>query len=305
MKYMRDSFLDCVFQEMGVRNDTFVLSADVGAPALDKIRTQYPSRFINTGIAEQNTINVAVGLALEGFHVYVYGIATFFLRAVDQIRNSLLLTHQHTPLRVTILATGRGISYETAGPTHHCLEDLPTFSAFPGIELYVPSDALMAGAMAKWISGKGVRYVCCDGKKVPSIYQDGHQFDFSDGFVVRRGGAKSCIVSLGGMLALAEEVTAFMRSKGIDVGVIDLFAPTEFNKEKLLLALQTYKSVVTLDEGYREEGILAVQLQNLLFGTGVTLHKFGFERKYIFEPGPREMHYKNAGITIDNIVTAL
>ena len=97
MKYMRDSFLESVYQQMSYNGKIFVLSADVGAPALDKIRKDYPSRFINTGIAEQNTINVATGLAMEGYQVYVYGIAAFFLRAADQIRNSLLLYHQYSP----------------------------------------------------------------------------------------------------------------------------------------------------------------------------------------------------------------
>ncbi len=305
MKYMRDSFLESVYQQMSYNGKIFVLSADVGAPALDKIRKDYPSRFINTGIAEQNTINVATGLAMEGYQVYVYGIAAFFLRAADQIRNSLLLYHQYSPLNINILSTGKGISYETAGPTHHCLEDLPVFSAFPGFEIYVPSDATMARAMAAQLIQNGVRYFCCDGKKVALIYNDDFCFDLSDGYITRNSGEKSCIVTMGGMLSFAEEILKVMRSKGIEIGLIDLFTPTEFDKDKLLSILNNYSKVITLEEGYREEGVLSVQIQKLITGTCIKLHKFGFDRKYIFEPGPREMHYKNAGITINNIVNVL
>ncbi|NCC87979.1 MAG: transketolase, partial [Clostridia bacterium] len=87
IKAMRDVFLAALCEEMAHDERIFFLAADFGSPILDKIRAQYPSRFINVGIAEQNLINVATGLALEGFKVFAYAIAPFItMRCFEQIR---------------------------------------------------------------------------------------------------------------------------------------------------------------------------------------------------------------------------
>ena len=97
------------------------MTDDMGAPVLDKLKVDFKSRFINVGIAEQNLINVATGLALEGFAVYAYAIAPFFMRAYEQIRVNLALSGQFKEINVNMIGVGSGVSYEVSGPTHHCL----------------------------------------------------------------------------------------------------------------------------------------------------------------------------------------
>src|SRR3990167_8197327 len=85
-KTMRDVFIDQLYERMHEEKKLFFLSADFGSPALDKLRKKFKDRFINVGIAEQNLINVATGLAKEGFDVYAYAIAPFLtMRAYEQI----------------------------------------------------------------------------------------------------------------------------------------------------------------------------------------------------------------------------
>ena len=86
---MRDAFLERIYGAMRSDSSIFFLSADFGAPVLDRIRAEFPDRFLNVGIAEQNLINVAAGLSLEGFRVFTYAIAPFYLRAYEQIRINL------------------------------------------------------------------------------------------------------------------------------------------------------------------------------------------------------------------------
>jgi transketolase len=118
---MRDVFIETLTLKMADDDKIFFLSADFGSPALDKLRELYPNRFINVGIAEQNLINVATGLALEGFKVYAYAIAPFVtMRCFEQIRVNLSVLPQVRPVTVNIVGVGAGFSYDMSGPTHHC-----------------------------------------------------------------------------------------------------------------------------------------------------------------------------------------
>jgi len=94
-KAMRDALIEGLLKRMSQHEDIFFLSADFGAPALDEIRDRYPQRFINVGIAEQNLINLATGLALEGFKVFAYAIAPFLtMRAYEQIRTNISIWYR-------------------------------------------------------------------------------------------------------------------------------------------------------------------------------------------------------------------
>src|SRR4030042_6803698 len=93
IRTMRDALIEKVYQKMCNDDKIFFLSADFGAPSLDRLREDFKDRFINVGIAEQNLINISTGLALEGFTVYAYAIVPFLtMRAYEQIRGNLSLS---------------------------------------------------------------------------------------------------------------------------------------------------------------------------------------------------------------------
>ena len=120
---MRDAFWSKVCGEMALDDTIFVLTADFGAPALDQIRSDYPDRFLSVGISEQNLINIASGLALEGRRVFAYAISPFFVRAAEQIRINLCMTSVFRKMNVSLIGVGIGFSYVVSGPSHHALED--------------------------------------------------------------------------------------------------------------------------------------------------------------------------------------
>ena len=309
MKFMRDAFIEQVYKSMITNEKIVFITADVGAPMIDSIKEDFPDRFINIGIAEQNMINVTAGLAMEGFEVYAYGITSFFLRCVDQIRNSLLLTNQMNKLNVNLLSTGKGVSYETAGPAHHCLEDLPVLDILPGIELFVPSDPNMAKAMAAQIAIKpGVKYFSFEGKKTHRIYPDDFKHGLFDGFIEHNEGDDVCVVSQGSALNLAIEVVESLIKKEISVGLIDVFTSQRLiNTDKLLKIISKYKKVIITEEGYREKGFLNSTINELTRKSklGLEVFNFGFDDQYIFEIGPREMHYKLCGMSVENIINKI
>ena len=309
MQYMRDTFFKEIYERMALKDNIVFLTADVGSPVIDSIKKDFSKRFINVGIAEQNMINVAGGLAMEGFEVYAYGIASFFLRCIDQIRNSLLLSNQMSKLNVNLLATGKGVSYETAGPAHHCLEDLPVLDVFPGVELFIPSDSLMSKAMASQLAvNPGVKYFCFEGKKTGNIYRDDYVFDFLDGYIEHTAGQDVCIISQSSVINLAVKTADFLNSKNINPGIIDVFTSLKsLNTEKLTKILAKYSKIVVLEEGYREKGLLNYTMKELLRESNLNteLFNFGCDDRYIFEVGPRDMHYDNCGLSVDNVFNAI
>ena len=142
----RDAFFDEICKIASEDKDVMVLTADMGAFGLDKFKDAFPTRYINLGIAEQNMVNVAAGLALGGKKVFIYAIATFATyRCYEQIKLNLC----DMGLPVTIIGAGPGISYGWDGPSHLCLYDIPIMQVLPEMTILSPSNVLEARKAAR------------------------------------------------------------------------------------------------------------------------------------------------------------
>lgn len=154
---MRGRLLDTLFAAMAEDERLFFLTADMGINLVERFEQAYPRRFLNVGIAEQNLIGVAAGLAGAGFRPFAYTISNFLIhRALEQIRNDVLL-HE---LPVTLLGTGAGWDNAPLGPTHHILDDWGAVAALGGIngrgiEVYCPSSQDYAGALVPRLIAAG------------------------------------------------------------------------------------------------------------------------------------------------------
>jgi transketolase len=306
---MRDAFIEQLYEEMKYDETIFFLTADFGAPALDKLRADFPNRFINVGIAEQNLINVAVGLALEGFKVYVYGIALFLsMRAYEQIRTSISVLTQVRNININLVGVGIGLSYDVVGPTHHCLEDSCIMNVLPGFTIFTPSDSILTEKFVKYsLVNSGPKYIRLDGKAQPLIYSQHNFMRFEDGFCELAKGVDVCIVSSGYMTHVALQVAKLLGESLISVGVIDHFFLKPFNSTKLLSILKRYPHIVTMDESFINKGGLDTVIEHLCFSNKlfVKFTKFGFEDKYVFDVGNRDHLHKVNGLDIESIVKGL
>src|SRR5262249_9797781 len=120
-----------------------LLTGDLGYMVMEPFRERFPSRFFNVGVAEQNMIGLASGLAEAGFRPYAYSIATFAaLRPFEFIRNGPVLHH----LPVRIVGMGMGFEYGHAGPTHHAVEDIAALRTLPGLTIVIPADSPQTAA---------------------------------------------------------------------------------------------------------------------------------------------------------------
>jgi transketolase len=305
---MRDAFLESLYEKMKEDNRLFLLSADFGAPTLDKIRADFPQRFINVGIAEQNLINVGTGLSLEGYTVFCYAIACFItMRCYEQIRIDLAILSQLRKLNVNLIGVGAGMSYDVSGPSHHCLEDLSIMATLPNLEVFSPSDYLLAQTyLERAIANQYPKYMRLDSKPHNAIPRK-NPFDFEVGFDIVRDGKKVCIVSTGYMTHKAIQVAAILQEKNIDISVIDCFLVNRFQRDALARYVERFDHVVTMEEGIMNSGGLDSALFRLVnvFGLKAKVTNFGIRDKYSFEMGSRESIHSKIGLGTEEIVNKI
>lgn len=300
---MRDSFIGTLCDRMASDNSIFFLAADLGAPALDRLRDEFPSRFINVGIAEQNLINVAAGLALEGFSVYTYAIAPFItMRAYEQVRVNLAVSSQVRPVNVTMLGLGGGVSYVVSGPTHHCLEDLAIMRLLPNMSVYCPSDWVTAAALVDHTRATiGPKYIRFDGKALPALYADSSAVNIQKGFAQLAPGADICLVSTGFMTHRALKV---IRERP-GVALIDLFSLKPCDEAALAVVLAPYRHIITMEEAFINNGGLDSLVSKVCreHELGCRQHPIGFNDRYCFELGSRDHLHAISGMDETAVIT--
>lgn len=295
IKAMRDTFLTSLYEKMRNDKTIFFVAADFGAPILDKIREDYPDRFINVGIAEQNLINVATGLALEGFTVYAYAIAPFItMRCYEQIRVNISVLSHVRPMNINLIGVGAGVSYAMSGPTHHCLEDLSIMKTLPNMEVFSPSDYMITESYVdRTLAIKKPKYIRFDAK--PMIALEETIEDFDSGFRVLQKGKKLAIISTGYMSQKAMEIV-----KDFDITLIDLYFINNYDKSKLEESLEDIDTIITIEEAFKNSGGLDAEI-NFNFKDKKIVN-LGFEKKYTFEIGSREFVHEENGIGKNDII---
>lgn len=305
---MRDAFLDRVWRAMGEDKSIFFTCADFGSPVLDKIREQYPDRFANVGIAEQNLINVSAGLAIEGYKVFAYAIAPFItMRCYEQIRVNLALLSVVRPMNVNLVGVGAGYSYVVSGPTHQCYEDLSIMRALPNVSIYSPADHIAAAALFDECVGRiGPKYLRFDAQVLPALYSS-RTLDIRCGFEIHRSQGDVCLVATGYMVHTALQAADRLAKVGIAVGVLDLFDITGFDEARLLATLRPYRGIVTMEEGFRGRGGLDAMMLNLAANRGgiAPILNIGVEGGYSFELGSRAELHEQVGIGVEAVVSSV
>ncbi len=306
VKTMRDVLIEGIYKKMSENERIFFLSADFGAPALDKLRKDFKDRFINVGIAEQNLINIATGLALENYIVFAYAIAPFLtMRAYEQIRLSLSVSAQTKPLNVNLIGVGAGLSYDVAGPTHHSLEDITLMRLLPNMMVFSPSDWKLAEKLLDWsIDKKMPKYFRLDGKAVAGIYENINDLDIEKGFYELvnppAGGEKICLISTGYLTHCALKAV----SKLENVGLIDVFTLKPVDEKLLFETLKKYKYIITLEEGFINSGGLDSLISKVLCDnqSNIKLKKMGLKDKYTFDLGSRDYLHKLNNLDEESII---
>lgn len=276
-----------------------LLTDDQGAFGLTRYREDLKSQYINAGIAEQNLVAVASGLALGGKRPFVYGISTFMtMRCYEQLKVSVCGMR----LPVTVIGSGVGFCYGSDGPTHHPLQDLAIMRALPSLTILSPADAVATAACADLArEADGPCYVRLDKGVFPGLYRPGH--DFSRGFAVLRPGRDVLMISSGAMVHRALVVADELAAAGLATGVVDLYRVKPLAVQDLRDVLGAARRLVTLEEGSTIGGLGSLVAELLVdAGLPTPLRRLAAPDRDIDEYGPREWLHARIGLDAASVV---
>ena len=232
---------------LGAEHDDFlVLDADLAAATqTGRFKAAYPDRFVDCGIAEQNLMGVAAGIATTGHRVFASTFAMFAAgRAFEQVRNSIGYPHLH----VVIGATHAGISVGEDGATHQCNEDIALMRTIPGMTVVVPSDDVEARAAVRAAyEADGPVYLRLGRLTAPVIHGDGYRFEVGRG-VVERAGSDVTVVATGLMVSSALEAAEALAAEGIDCEVVNMHTVKPLDADLVAESAAKTGRVVTVEE---------------------------------------------------------
>ena len=246
MKATRDSYGEALV-ELGKKNEKIVvLDADLAtATKTIEFKKEFPNRFFDIGIAEQDMMGTAAGLALGGKIPFASTFAVFASgRAYDQIRNQICYSN----LNVKIVATHAGITVGEDGASHQSLEDLALMRAIPNMTVFSPSDDLETKwAVEESVKINGPVYIRLTRPKTEEIYKDMSRFCFGKA-VMHGTGEDATIITTGVTTIESLKAQEILKNKGINVRVLDIHTIKPVDKEAIVKAAKETKHIITVED---------------------------------------------------------
>ena len=227
--------------------DLMVLSADLGnSSGLDRFKASYPDRFLNTGIAEQNMIGVAAGLAKEGYTVFATSFAPFIsMRASEQVRMNL----GYMRMNVKAVAIGSGLAMGLLGNSHYGIEDVAVMRSIPNITVVSPADcAEVLKTVRAAAEFEGPMYIRLTGAGLnPPVYEDDYAFEIGKAITLRDGGDVG-IVACGSMVHYALQAAELLSAHGIEARIVNMHTLKPLDGEALDRVMAGTPAIVTVEE---------------------------------------------------------
>ena len=286
--------------ELGSENENVVaLDADLsGATKTSVFAKKFPDRFFDVGIAEQDLMGTATGMATFGKIPYVSTFAVFAAgRAYDQVRNTIA----HTNSNVKICATHAGITVGEDGATHQMLEDIGMMKAIPNMTVICPSDDTQTKWIIKEISKiDGPVYVRLSRLATPVIYEEDNQFEIGKGVQIGNG-TDATIIATGVTVAEALKAQEILKGKGIDVRVVDMHTIKPIDKELIIKCAKETKRIITIEDHSTIGGLGSSVCDVLSENYPTKVEKMGINDKF-GESGKAEELMRFYGIDAQAIV---
>jgi transketolase len=244
---MRTAFIEALLASARTHPNIFLVVGDLGFSVVEPFAKEFPDRFLNAGIAEQNMMGMAAGLASEGYHVFTYSIANFpTLRCLEQFRNDVCYHN----LSVTIVAVGAGLAYGNLGYSHHAVQDIACLRGMPNIQIVSPCDPSETKvALRHLVSNPSPSYLRLGKAGEPELRVSG---SFVRGPILVAGSAQSrqAVVATGSILG--EALRAAASAENVAVYTMPLMAPVN---ESDLKALWKHRRIITVEEHVRQGGL--------------------------------------------------
>ncbi len=258
--------------------EIIVLSPDMSTPAgLDKFKASYPDHFMNVGIAEQNLIGIAAGLAEEGYKPICVAQACFItMRSFEQIRQYC----GYMGIPMVLVGIGSGLSLQYMGNTHYALEDMALMRTIPGMTVVAPCDSLEAiKSLEAAVDYSGPVYIrLYGGTGIPSVYQEDYQFKLGKAVMLHEG-SDIQIIATGSMVGNAMKVADALYNESIRASVVNMHTIKPLDAS----AIDCQKKLIVTIEEHSVIGGLGSAIESVLISQSVKpiLLKIGINDRYM------------------------
>lgn len=282
---MRKAFIETLSSLARVNDKLILLTGDLGFSVFENFRDEFKNRFINAGVAEQNLIGVATGLALSGKTVFVYSIIPFVtFRCLEQIRNDICMQNSN----VKIIGMGAGFHYGSAGATHFALEDIAVLRSFPNLNIVCPANSCdTIGAIRAAVLNKGPFYIRLGKDHEIEQRKAIPDFSFGKAMVVDQG-TDVTIFSTGAILHEVKQCADLLRNSNISPRIVNLHTLMPFDIQSVIRAGNETRAIFAVEE-HSIIGGLGSSIAEVLAESGchVLFRRFGLGDQYPKSVGNR------------------
>lgn len=295
---IRDEFFDALFPIFQSDRRNVIVSADDGGSKLFQF-ADLSGQFVNVGIAEEQMVGMAAGLALEGYRPYSLAIAPFTsFRCQEFVKLDMCAMN----LPVVLIGVGAGLSYSVMGPTHHALGSIASLKIWPNLTIFQPADAVTGRTLAGYsYHFNNPLYLSFDRKDVLDIYGPNNMPDLDLGFGLLREGKDGYILATGITVASALEVANKLKLLGRGFGVIDVFRIKPINFSSMFQVIGSLP-IVTYEEDYLIGGLgssFAEYSADKYIANKIM--RVGFPDSFIFDLGGRDIIWERNGLDVDSV----
>lgn len=247
---MRNAFIQELVALARQHSQIALLVGDIGYSVIEPFADEFPERFINVGVAEQNMTGLAAGMASEGYHVFTYSIANFpTFRCAEQIRNDVAYHN----LAVTIVSVGGGVAYGTLGYSHHAVQDYALIRTMPNMLIAAPGDPMEVRACLHYlVKNPGPSYLRLGKTGETNYHTMPPCVNPGDWLPVRQGSNKSALLSTGAALQTAMEYIKKENFKQHSVFAMPLWSMKV--KREQAIFLNRFNTILTLEDHLQDGG---------------------------------------------------
>lgn len=228
------------------KNIVALCSDSRGSGSFTPFAQNYPEQFVETGIAEQNLVSIAAGLAKCGKKAYAVSPACFLsTRSYEQCKIDVA----YSDTNVKLIGISGGVSYGALGMSHHSAQDIAALSAIPNMRVYIPSDAYQTEALTKaLLKDEKPAYIRVGRNAVDPVYEEGNVPFEMDHATVVCDGSDVAIVACGEMVKPAKDAAKLLEQEGIYVRVLDMYCVKPLDREAVIETAKNVKAIVTVEE---------------------------------------------------------
>jgi transketolase len=298
------AFYDCrdasaaALVELARQDDRIVAVCNdsVGSSKLAAFQSEFPDRLVNVGIAEQNMVSVAAGLANGGLIPFVHAASCFLTaRALEQIK----VDAAYSAHNVKFVGVSSGMAYGELGPTHHSIEDIAWLRAIADLAVVVPADpAETAGAVRAAAAHDGPLFIRTSRTPVPAVHAEDHDFELGVAPVLRDG-SDLTIMANGTQVHVALDAADALAADGIDPRVVNMSSISPFDRDAVLAAADT-GAILTIEEATVRGGLGGLVAETVAVEHPVPMRILGVPG--VFAPtGSAAFLFEHFGLSVEGI----